>query len=76
MRIVSLIVVVAIVWLVYGRNGGKQSPQDRVAEAAREAAEVQPEPPPAQSAPAGGSLRAPINRTRQVLELVRKRNTE
>ena len=76
MRIVSLVIVVGIVWLIYGRNGEKQSPQDRVAEAQQEAAQVQPQPPTAQAVVASGSLRAPIDRTRQTLELVKKRNTE
>lgn len=76
MRIIALIIVVAIVCLVYGRNGGQQSPQARVTEAQQEAAQVQPEPAAAKSVAAGGSLRAPIDRTRQVLELVKTRNKE
>jgi hypothetical protein len=76
MRIVSIIVVLAIVYLVYGRNGEKQSPQSRVAEAQREAAAVQPAAPQPQAGAVSGSLRAPIDRTRQVLDLVKKRNHE
>jgi hypothetical protein len=76
MRIVSIIVVLAIVYLVYGRSGEKQSPQSRVAEAQHEAAAVQPTAPPARPGEASGSLRAPIDRTRQVLDSVKKRNTE
>ena len=76
MRIVSIIVVLAIVYLVYGRNGEKQSLQSRVAEAQREAAAVQPAAPQSPAAPPSGSLRAPIDRTRQVLDIVKKRNGE
>jgi len=75
MRIVSIIVVLAIVYLVYGRNGEKQSPQSRIAEAQREATAVQPNAPQTPAAQSG-SLRTPIDRTRQVLDLVKKRNTE
>jgi len=75
MRIVSIIVVLAIVYLVYGRNGEKQSPQSHIAEAQREAAAVQPNAPQAPAAQSG-SLRAPMDRTRQVLELVKQRNAE
>ena len=76
MRIISIIVVVAIVYLVYGRNGEKQSPQSHIAEAQREAAAVQPTAPQTPAAQPGGSLRAPIDRTRQVLGLVKQRNGE
>jgi hypothetical protein len=77
MRIVSIIVVLAIVYLVYGSRGEKQSPQSRVAEARQEAAAVQPmAPQPQAGAASSGSLRAPIDRTRQVLELVKQRNKE
>jgi len=77
MRIVSIIVVLGIVYLVYGRSGEKQSPQSRVAEAQHEAAAVQPAAPQARPAEvSSGSLRAPIDRTRQVLNSVKKRNTE
>jgi hypothetical protein len=76
MRLVAIIVVVAIVYMIFGRGGEKQSPQGRIAEAQKEAALVQPaspsQPPPA----ASGSLRAPIDRTREVLSLVKKRNSE
>ena len=78
MRIIALIIVVAIVYLVYGRGGDKQSPQSlqsHVAEAQREAAAVQPAAPQTPAAQSG-SLRAPIDRTRQVLELVKQRNGE
>ena len=71
MRIVGIIVVLAIVYLVYGRNGDKQTPQSRIADAQREAAAVQPQttqnPAPAPTS----SVRAPIDRTRQVLDLVK-----
>jgi hypothetical protein len=76
MRIVSIIVVLGIVYLVYGRSGEKQSPQSRVAEAQHEAAAVQPAAPQAPAAQPTGSLRAPIDRTRQVLDIVKKRNKE
>ena len=76
MRIVGIIVVLAIVYLVYGRNGDKQTPQSRIADAQREAATVQPQtaqnPAPAPTS----SVRAPIDRTRQVLDLVKQRNAE
>jgi hypothetical protein len=75
MRIVSIIVVLTIVYLAYGRNGEKQSPQSHIAEAQREAAAVQPNAPQAPAAQ-GESLRAPMDRTRQVLELVKQRNAE
>jgi hypothetical protein len=74
MRIVSIIIVLAIVYLVYGRNGEKQSVQTRLAEAQHEAAAVQPVAQQPQPAAVTGSLRAPIDRTRQVLELVKQRN--
>ena len=76
MRIVSIIVVLAIVYLVYGRHGDKQSPQSRIAEAQAEAAAVQPATAQNPAPPPGTSLRAPIDRTRQTLDLVRKRNGE
>ena len=82
MRIVAIIIVVAIVYLVYGRNGDKQSPQSlqsHLAEAQREAAAVQPNAPQGAPSPAnssGSSFRAPMDRTRQVLELVKQRNAE
>ena len=76
MRIVALIIVVAIVYLVYGGNGEKQSLQNRVSEAQREAALVQPVQPSGTPAATNGSLRAPMDRTRQVLNLVKKRNGE
>jgi hypothetical protein len=76
MRIVALIIVVGIVYLVYGRNGEKQSPQSRVAEAQHEASLVQPAPPSAAPSAPSGSLRAPMDRTRQVLEQVKRRNVE
>ena len=76
MRIVSIIVVLAIVYLVYGRHGDKQSPQSRIAEAQREAAAVQPEAAPDSAPQVTGSLRGPIDRTRQVLDLAKKRNGE
>ncbi len=76
MRIVAIIVVVAIVYLVFGRQGDKQSPQSRVAEAQREAAAVQPATAQNPAPPQGNSLRAPIDRTRQVLDIVKGRNAE
>ena len=79
MRIISIIVVLAIVYLGYGRSGEKQSPQSlqsHVAEAQREAAAVQPLAPQTPAAQPSGSLRAPIDRTRQVLGLVKQRNAE
>ena len=76
MRIVGIIIVLAIVYLVYGRNGDKQSLQSRVADAQREAAAVQPAPPPDSAPPVTGSLRGPMDRTKQVLGGVKQRNTE
>ena len=76
MRIVALIIVVAIVYLLYGENGAKQSAHDRVEEARQEAAQVQPASAPGTPAAASGSLRVPIDRTRQALDLVKTRNTE
>jgi hypothetical protein len=76
MRILALVIVVAIIYVLYGRNGEKQSPQNRVAEAQQEAALVQPTPTSAAPAAPSGSLRAPMDRTRQVLDLVKKRNGE
>lgn len=76
MRIIALIIVVAIVYLVYGRGGEKQSPQSRIADAQREAAAVQPATPQTAAAQPSGSLRAPMDRTRQVLDLVKQRNAE
>lgn len=75
MRIVAIIVVLAIVYLLFGRGGESQSPQSRIAEAQAEAAAVQPEPP-ATTPAAGNSLRAPMDRTRDALKLVEKRNDE
>ncbi len=76
MRIVAIIVVLAIVYLVYGRNGDKQTPQSRIADAQREAAAVQPQTAQAPAPQPGSSVRAPIDRTRQVLDLVKQRNGE
>ena len=76
MRIVSIFIVLAIVYLLYGRNGDKQSPQSRIAEAQSEAAAVQPADAAPQPGEIRGSLRAPIDRTHQALDVVRKRNGE
>ena len=76
MRIVGIIVVLAIVYLVYGRNGDKQTPQSRIADAQREAAAVQPQTAQNAAPAPTGSVRAPIDRTRQVLDLVKQRNAE
>lgn len=76
MRIVAIIVVLAIVYLVFGRQGDKQSPQSRVADAQREAAAVQPATAQNPAPQPNGSLRAPIDRTRQVLDIVKQRNGE
>jgi len=78
MRIVAIVVVLAIVYYIYGRNGDKTSLQNRVAEAQVEAAQVMPAPqatqPPAAQPPPTNSLRAPMDRTRQVLDQVKQRN--
>ena len=78
MRIVGIVVVLAIVYYIYGRNGDKTSLQNRVAEAQAEAAQVMPAPqsaqPPAAQPPPTNSLRAPMDRTRQVLDQVKQRN--
>lgn len=71
MRIVAIVVVLAIVYYIYGRNGDKTSPQNRVAEAQTEAAQVMPAAQPAQPT---NSIRAPMDRTRQVLQQVKQRN--
>ena len=76
MRIVGIIVVLAIVYLVYGRHGDKQTPQSRIADAQREAAAVQPQNAPEPAPQPVSSVRAPIDRTRQVLNLVKQRNEE
>ena len=76
MRIVGIIVVLAIVYLVYGRHGDKQTPQSRIADAQHEAATVQPLNAAAPAPQPGSSVRAPIDRTRQVLNLVKQRNEE
>ena len=78
MRIVAIVVVLAIVYYIYGRNGDKTSLQNRVADAQAEAAQVMPAPqsaqPPAAQPPPTNSLRAPMDRTRQVLDQVKQRN--
>lgn len=84
MRFLSLIVVVAIVYLCYAKLGSK-NPNNNTSEAMKEAAAVenaqptanaqqvqQAAPPP----PATTSIRAPIDRTRQVLQQVQGRNNE
>ena len=76
MRIISIVIVLAIAYLVYGRSGENQSPQSRIAEAQREAAAVQPVAPQAPAAPQGGSLRGSIDNTRKVLSVVKRRNGE
>ena len=76
MRIISIFIVLAIVYLIYGRNGDKQSPQSRIAAAQTEAAAVQPLETSPQPGEIRGSLRAPIDRTHATLDLVRKRNGE
>jgi hypothetical protein len=76
MRIVGIIVVLAIVYLVYGRHGDKQTPQSRIAEAQRETAAMQPQSAPLPASGPVSSVRAPIERTRQVLNLVKQRNEE
>lgn len=76
MRIVAIIIILGIVYLVYGPRGEKQSPQSRVAEAQQEAALVQPAQKTDAPASSSTSLRAPIDRTRQALEQVKTRNTE
>ncbi len=76
MRIISIFIVLAIVYLMYGRNGDKQSPQSRIAAAQTEAAAVQPMEAAPQPGEIKGSLRAPIDRTHATLDLVRKRNGE
>jgi hypothetical protein len=76
MRIVAIIVILGIVYLAFGRRGEKQSPQSRVAEAQQESALVQPTPAGQAPAPGSGSLRAPIDRTREVLKAVGQQNSE
>jgi hypothetical protein len=76
MRIVAIMAVLAIVYLLYGRNGEEQRPQARIAEAQREAAKVGPAQGAGDRAPVTGSLRGAIDNTRQTLDLVKKRNNE
>jgi|GEM_PF-959414 len=86
MRFVGLIVVVAIVYVCFYKGTDKQSPAAKVEEAQKEANAVEPvtpvstttasrpAPPPASSGT--NSLKAPIDRTRAVLEKVKERNEE
>ena len=77
MRFISLFVVIAIIYVAYSRRVQDSGPKSRVAEAMAEADKILP-PPPQQTvaAPQGSGLRAPMDRTRKVLEGVRARNTE
>jgi hypothetical protein len=79
MRLIALVVVMAIIYTVYGKKDSSKGTNARVAAAQAEAAKVmpaQPQQPVAAPAPApqGGGLRAPIDRTRAVMGLVKERN--
>lgn len=73
----------AIVYVCFYRGTDKQSPAAKVAAAQKEAAAVEPATPAQNSGaqtppPTGGttSLKAPIDRTRSVLQQVQTRNGE
>ena len=76
MRIAVISLVLYTVTSFYGRNGDQQSPQSRIADALRDSAAVQPDTAQNPAPQPGTSLRAPIDRTTQVLDLVMHRNTE
>ena len=78
MRIVSLLVVVAIIYVVMARRGA--GPMSSTQQAMKEADAVMATPAggtaqaPAAPPAANSGMRAPIDRTRSVLEQVKKRN--
>jgi hypothetical protein len=81
MRLIGIIIVVAIIYIAYGKQNQQGGTNSRVAAAQSEAAKVipvQPQPQAQQPAPApapqGGGVRAPIDRTRAVMDLVKSRN--
>ena len=77
MRFISLLVVVAIIYVAYSRRVQDVGPKSRVSEAIAEADKVMPlQPPQPAAAPQGGGLRTPVDRTRKVMELVKARNGE
>ncbi len=77
MRFISLFVVIAIIYVAYSRRVQDSGPKSRVAEATAEADKILP-PQPQQPAAAQQSsgLRAPLDRTRKVMDLVKGRNGE
>ena len=77
MRFISLFVVIAIIYFAYSRRVQDSGPNSRVAEAMAEADKIlPPQPPPTVAAPQGSGLRAPMDRTRKVLNQVSGRNSE
>ena len=81
MRLIGIIIVVAIIYIAYGKQNQQGGVNARVAAAQAEAAQVMPAQPQAQAqqpapaaAPQAGGARAPINRTRAVMDLVESRN--
>lgn len=80
MRLIGIIIVVAIIYIAYGKQNQQGGTNSRVAAAQAEAAKVipvQPQPQAQQPAPAQapqGGVRAPIDRTRAVMDLVKSRN--
>ena len=77
MRFISLFVVIAIIYVAYSRRVQDGGPKSRVTEAMAEADKVMPlQPQPPAAAPQSNGLRAPMDRTRKVMELVKERNGE
>ncbi len=79
MRLIGIIIVVAIIYIAYGKQNQQGGVNARVAAAQAEAAQVMPAQPQAQqpapaAAPQGSGVRAPIDRTRAVMDLVKSRN--
>jgi hypothetical protein len=83
MRLIALVAVVAIIYSVYGKKKDTKGTNARIGAAQAEAAKVIPaqQPPAIQQAAAApapaaqsGGLRAPIDRTRAALDLVKERN--
>lgn len=67
--------VLAIIYLVYSHLGSKSpDPQTAVSQSMQEANAVDPSAHPASSQPQSTGLRAPLDRTREVLDQARKQN--
>lgn len=77
MRFLSLLVVVAIIYVVVSKRNGPASSTEKAMKEA-DAVMATPYPPtyiaPTQPAPSSGGLRAPIDRTHSVLDQVKKNN--